>query len=328
VVWFNTLKNILPTALDCNPQTGIYAMELSALVDKWLLDPAVGKIIATTLVLIVVVVLVRSIQRALGKYIENAERRYRLRKLVTFTGYTLALFLLSIVYSDKLAGLTVFFGVAGAGVAFALQEIIASAAGWVTMSFGRFYRVGDRVQLGGIKGDVIDIGVLRTTLMECGGWIKGDQYNGRVVRVANSFIFKEPVYNYSSDFPFLWDEITVPVRYGSKYEKARQRFQHVLEDVTGEHARRLKTDWRQMTDKYMLEDARLDPMVTLSMTENYAEYALRYVVDYKQRRSTKDKICVRILEQIEQSEGEIKLFASSFEIAAIPPMDINIQREH
>ncbi|MGB5445457.1 MAG: mechanosensitive ion channel domain-containing protein, partial [Psychromonas sp.] len=228
-------------------------------------------------------------------------------------------------FSDKLAGLTVFFGVAGAGVAFALQELIASVAGWVAMSFGRFYNVGDRVQLGGIKGDVIDIGVLRTTLMECGGWINGDQYNGRVVRVANSFIFKEPVYNYSSDFPFLWDEIAIAVKYGSNYEMARSGFQQILDDITGEHARRLKGEWRNMTDKYMLEDARLEPMVTLNMKENWAEYALRYVVDYKQRRSTKDKICVQILSLIEQSKGEIMLGASSFEVASVPPLNINVK---
>lgn len=299
---------------------------MNELVDKWLFDPAVGKVIATVLVVIVVMVIVRTTQRALGRYIESSERRYRLRKLVTLAGYILAVFLLSIVFSDKLASLTVFLGVAGAGFAFALQEVIASAAGWVAMSLGRFYNVGDRVQLGGIKGDVIDVGILRTTLMECGGWINGDQYNGRVVRVANSFIFKEPVYNYSSDFPFLWDEITIPVRYGSNYEMARKEFQQILDDVTGEHARQLKGEWRKMTDKYMLEDARLEPMVTLSMKESWAEYALRYVVDYKQRRSTKDKICVRILKFIEQSDGEIKLGASSFEVASIPPLDINVRK--
>lgn len=299
---------------------------MNELVDKWLFDPTVGKVIATALVVIGVIIVVSSIKRVLGRYIESPERRYRLRKLVTFSGYLLAIFLLSLVFSDKLVGLTVFFGVAGAGVAFALQELIASAAGWVAMSFGRFYNVGDRVQLGGIKGDVIDIGVLRTTLMECGGWINGDQYNGRVVRVANSFIFKEPVFNYSSDFPFLWDEITIPVKYGSQYEVARQGFQKIVDDVTGEHARRLKGDWRKMTDKYMLEDARLEPMVTLNMTENWVEFSLRYVVDYKQRRSTKDKLCVLILSLIEQSEGQIMLGAPSFEVASVPPLNFNVRR--
>ena len=295
-------------------------------IRKWLLDPVVGKIVASLLAVLVVVVLVRYTQRALGRYVEDSQRRYRLKKLVAFGGYVVAILLLSIVFSDKLAGLTVLLGVLGAGIAFALQEVIVSVAGWVALSFGRLYDVGDRVQLGGIRGDVIDIGVLRTTLMECGGWINGDQYNGRVVRVANSFIFKEPVYNYSSDFPFLWDEIRIPVRYGSNYEMARQGFQQVLDDLTGDHARQLKGDWRKMTDKYLLENAQLKPSVSLKMDDNWAEFALRYVVDYKKRRSMKDQISSRILKLIEESEGQIKLGAPSFELASIPPLDINVQK--
>ncbi len=294
-------------------------------IKKWLFDPVFGKIIAATLAVLAVVVAVRYVQRALGRYIEDSQRRYRLRKLVTIGGYAVALILLSVVYSDKLSGLTVMLGVLGAGIAFALQEVIVSVAGWIALSFGRLYDVGDRIQLGGIKGDVIDIGVLRTTLMECGGWINGDQYNGRVVRVANSFIFKEPVFNYSSDFPFLWDEIRIPVRYGSDYEMARQGFQKVLEDITGEHARKLKGEWRKMTDQYMLEDAQLAPMVSLKMDDNWAEFALRYVVDYKKRRSTKDRICTDILKLIEESGDQIKLGAPSFEVASIPPLDINVR---
>jgi len=77
----------------------------------------------------------------------------------------------------------------------------------------------------------------------------------------------------------------------------------------------------------MLEDARLEPMVTLNMQENWVEFSLRYVVDYKQRRSTKDKICVSILRVIEQHEDEIKLCATSFEIASIPPSDINLRNK-
>lgn len=298
---------------------------MQEIIKSWLFSPGVGKLVAAILAVLVVLVLVRSANGVLGRNIENLERRYRLRKLVVFVGYVLAIFLLSIVFSDKLGGLTVFFGVAGAGVAFALQEVIASAAGWVSMSFGRFYQVGDRVQLGGIKGDVIDIGVLRTTLMEVGGWINADQYNGRIVRVANSFIFKEPVYNYSSDFPFLWDELLIPVRYGSNYELARKEFQQVLDDLIGDYARRLKKDWRSMTEKYMLVDARLEPMVAREMKENWVEYSLRYVVDYKQRRSMKDKISDCLLQIIEQSKGEIRLGAPSIELATVPSLEVVVK---
>jgi small-conductance mechanosensitive channel len=79
---------------------------------------------------------------------------------------------------------------------------------------------GDRVQLGGIKGDVMDIGVLRTTIMETGQWVDGDLYNGRIVLIANSYVLKSLYY--SGDFPFLWDEIKIPIQYGSDYEKQKK----------------------------------------------------------------------------------------------------------
>ena len=109
-------------------------------------------------------------------------------------------------------------------------------------------------------------------------------------------------------------------------EMARQRFQQVLDELTSEHARQLKGDWRKMTDKYLLEDAQLEPMVSLRMNENWAEFPLRYVVDYKRRRSMKDKICSRILEVIEESDGQIQLGAPSFEFSSIPTLEINVQK--
>lgn len=294
------------------------------MVESWLRDPVVAKIAMTALVLVAVVVVVRFVQRMLARYIEDNARRYRLRKAASVFGYILAIFLLSLVFSDKLSGLTIAFGVAGAGIAFALQEVIASIAGWVAMSFGRFYQVGDRVQLGGIMGDVIDIGVLRTTLMECGGWVKSDLYNGRIVRVANSFIFKEPVYNYSADFPFLWDELVIPVRYGSDHALARKIFTEVLTDVTGNYAADSKEVWGQMTRRYMIEDARVEPMVTMVANDNWVEYTLRYVVDYKRRRTTKDLISEGLLNAIEASNGRVRLGSQTVELVSIPPLDMRV----
>ena len=229
------------------------------------------------------------------------------------------------MFSDRLSGLTVLLGVIGAGVAFALQEIIVSVAGWISLSFGRLYDVGDGVQIGGISGDVIDIAILRTTLMECGGWTYGDQYNGRIVRVGNRFIFKEPIYNYSSDFPLLWDELTVPVRFGSDYELARSEFQRVLEGVTAEHAKVLKGDWRKMTTKCLHEDAKLEPVTSLRITDDWVEFVLRYVVDYKQRRGTRDRIGTGVLDAIERSDGRIGLGAPSPEFAAVPSISVDLR---
>ncbi len=294
-------------------------------IQAWLQDPVMARIATSLLVLLAVVIAVQILHRMLVHYISDSGRRYHMRKAVTALGYLLGIFLLSLVFSDKLSSLTIAFGVAGAGIAFALQEVIASIAGWVAVSFGRFYQVGDRVQLGGIMGDVIDIGVLRTTLMECGGWVRGDAYNGRIVRVANSFIFKEPVYNYSADFPFLWDELVLPVRYGSNQKLARKIFSEALVAVTGKFSAASKSVWTQMKHRYLLEDARVDPMVTMVANDNWVEYTLRYVVDYKKRRLTKDLITEKLLEAIDQTDGQVRLGSQTIELVSVAPLDVTMK---
>lgn len=291
----------------------------------WLYDPVVGRVIAAAVGILIVVTLVRFAQRTLGRYVEDIDVRYRARKFVSFLGYALGIVVLATVFSDRLGGLTVAFGVAGAGVAFALQEVIASVAGWFAVSFAGYYRTGHRVQLGGIKGDVIDIGILRTTLMECGEWVKGDQYNGRVVRVANSFVFKEPVFNYSGDFPFLWDEITVPVKYGSDHQLARKLLLEVAGEVVGEYAASAKEAWKELVQRYVIEDAQVDPMVTMVANDNWIEFTLRYVVDFKKRRGTKDKLYRRILDEIDGTGGRVALASATFHIVETPVLDVRLQ---
>jgi len=299
---------------------------METIIENWLFDPVIGKVVTAFFAVIIVVILVRFSHSALGKYVEDNSKRYRIRKLLTFVGYILALFLISIVYSDKLSGITVFLGVAGAGIAFALQEVIVSIAGWVALAFGRLYNIGDRIQLGGIKGDVIDIGILRTTLMECGGWIKGDLYNGRIVRVSNSFIFKDPVYNYSSDFPFLWDEIILTFDAQNEHQAIKEKLQSILELVTGEYANTLKSNWRHMTEKFMLENAKLDPFVSLSINDNGIEFSLRYVVDYKKRRVTRDAICVKVLDYINNNKHSVQLACPALTLNSSSPLKVNLSK--
>jgi small-conductance mechanosensitive channel len=272
-------------------------------LENWLFDPMFGRLTAAFIGALIITVFIRLVQRYLSRHVADPDVRYRARKLVGTIGYLLAIVFVATVFSDRLGGLTVAFGVAGAGIAFALQEVIASVAGWVAISFGNFYNTGDRIQLGGIVGDVIDIGILRTTLMECGQWVKADLYNGRIVRVANSFVFKEAVFNYSADFPFLWDEITVPVKYGCDRRLTREILERIAREVVGDYVPYANTAWEKIVSKYMIENAKTEPMVTLSANDNWMEFTVRYVVDYKKRRSTKDRLFTRILEEFDKTDG-------------------------
>jgi len=300
---------------------------LQAQLKTWLFDANVGRLVATILGLAVIVALVRAAQRALVGRIEDTDTRYRVRKAVGFSGYVLAFLFLAALFSDRLGGLTVAFGVAGAGIAFALQEVIASIAGWLALTFSNFYHPGDRVQLGGIKGDVIDIGVLRTTLMELGEWVDGDLYNGRIVRVANSFVFKAPVFNYSGDFPFLWDEIRVPIRFGSDRAETRALIERVAADVVGQYATEAAVAWRGVVKKYRIENASVAPTLTLVATDNWLQYTLRYVVDYRQRRGVKDALFNAIMDQVDASHGRVQLASATFELVAAPPIAVQTSAE-
>jgi small-conductance mechanosensitive channel len=294
-------------------------------LEKFLFHPAVGKIATLMLGIGVLWALIKMIQRRWLVKIKDNDSRYRAKKVSTFTGYLLTLILIFIIYSDRLGGFTFALGVAGAGIAFALQEVIASFAGWLAIIFGGFYKSGDRVQLGGIRGDVMDIGVLRTTIMETGQWVDGDLYNGRIVLVANSFVFKEPVFNYSGEFPFLWDEIKIPIQYGSDYERAREILLTAGKEVAGNLTQRSREKWTSLQYKYRLEDAQTDPMVSIIANDNWVEFTLRYVVSYKKRRMTKTALFMRILKDVDDSKDKVKFASATFHLVDAPELNVNLK---
>ncbi|MCJ7716693.1 MAG: mechanosensitive ion channel family protein, partial [Anaerolineales bacterium] len=286
-------------------------------------EPIFVKILIGLFGVTIILSLSRLLLKKLTDSIENPDHRYRMRKLIVFLGYLLAVLFLAGEFSNQLHSITIALGVASAGIAFALQEVIVSAAGWLAISFGRFYKIGDRIQLSGTVGDVIDIGIFSTTLMEIGAWIKGDQYSGRVVRLANSFVFSEPVYNFSADFPYLWDELVLPVMYGSSIQATRTILQTAADHVVGKYIEPAKTYWAIIYNKYRLEHESVNPLVTMTANDNWMEFTLRYVVDYKARRGTKDQLFESILNQIEESSGQVKVASTTLQLVDLPTVKID-----
>jgi small-conductance mechanosensitive channel len=273
---------------------------------------------------LVVLVVALLLRRTASRYVANPVERYRVRKAITFLAY-LAVFLIVIaVFSERLATLGVTLGVVGAGIALALQDVITSVAGWVTISTGNVYKTGDRIQLAGVRGDVIDIGVFRTTLMEIGQWVQGDLYNGRIVRVANNAVFKDAVYNYSADFPFVWDEITVPVKYGGDYKLAGEILNRVATELLGEYVASAKATWKSVAQKYLIDEAQIEPMVTLVANDNWVEFTLRYITDYKLRRNTRHELFTRILRELDNTNGRVEVASGTYAIVEAPPLQLNI----
>ena len=286
--------------------------------------PWASRALNAALLVIVVLAAGTAIRRLVIGRIEDVDVRYRTRKVITSSMWVAAAVLAAGQFSDAFAGLSAALGIAGAGIAFALQEVIASAAGWLAIQFGGFFKVGERVQLGGIKGDVIDVGILRTTMMEVGQWVDGDLYNGRVVRVANSFVFKEPVFNYSAGFPFLWDEVKIPVKYGCDAPFARETLTAIADELTAGWREEARTRWAEMVRDFRLEDARLEPIVTLVLNDNWMEFTVRYVTHYHRRRVTKDALFHRILVAFDAAPGRLGFASATFHLVEAPPIRVEV----
>lgn len=267
------------------------------------------------------------VRKAIIKTVDDNTIRYRAKKVARFISYALIFLLAVITFTGKVQYFTITIGLISAGLAFALQEVILSVAGWIAIFSSNIYKPGDRIEINNVKGDVIDISITKTTLMEIGEWVNSDNYSGRIVQVSNAFVFKGPVYNYSTNFPFVWDEINLPIRYGSDIHLANELISNTAKDTLTNYAIFAKEHWKEMVKNYLIENAQVEPTLTLKLTDNWVEFNLRYVVDYKKRRITKDKLFKDIHSAIEKTNKKVALASTTFEIVGVPNVNVNLKKK-
>jgi small-conductance mechanosensitive channel len=289
--------------------------------------PLFMKGVEAVAVVLFIFLLVRFAKAVTSRKIEDKNLRYTMRKAFSLAGYALTLIAVVAIFSEQMTNLTVILGALSVGIGFALRELVQSLIGWGVISFAGLYKPGERIQVGSIMGDVIDISPLITTVMECGGWVKADLYNGRLVRLSNSLVFQERIINYTADFPFLWDEIVIPVRTDSDYHLARSIILNAGQTEVSAISEESKQAWFNFMRRYRVEDANLDPMVTMSFDSNCIEFTLRYVVDYRVRRSTRDRLFASILTGFEATHGKVQIGSATLQLTEVAPLSLNLERK-
>jgi small-conductance mechanosensitive channel len=247
----------------------------------------------------------------LPRHFRRGDARYHVRKFLIFSGYIVVIFFLILVFEDRLWKASIALGFAGAGVVVALQDVIASVAGWFSIGLSRLYSVGDRIQIADIKGDVIDISILRTTLMEMGNWVNRDLHNGRLARIPNSIVLKGQVFNYSQGFPFVWDEVRIQLSSSSDHDLARELLLRVGREAVKDYLAEAQRSWQQVTDNYRIENSQLEPTVKLSVTGGNFDFSLSYIVNYAKRDVLKDMVFTGIVDNVERSGGRLQWPTSS-----------------
>ncbi|MFA7327393.1 MAG: mechanosensitive ion channel domain-containing protein [Candidatus Kapaibacterium sp.] len=274
------------------------------------------------LILVVSSVIIRNV----NKRVKDNSARYRTKKIVRFISYVLIGLIAIFSFTGNMEQFGLSLGLITAGLAFALQEVILSLFGWVIIFTTNSYSPGDRIEINGIKGDVIDIGATKTTLMEIGEWVKSDNYNGRIVQISNSFIFKGPVRNYSSDFPFVWDEIILPITFNSDLKLVDEIVKKATDAFLLDYAKFAKENWEVMVRKYLIENANIEPNLMFVLNDNWVEFTLRYVVDYKKRGATKHKLFNEIYNSVMNSGGKVSFASATFELVGMPDLKVKLDK--
>jgi small-conductance mechanosensitive channel len=277
-----------------------------------------GKCIAAVVGILIIHASFRVLEQTLPRRFGPADARYRVRKFVIFSGYLTSLLFLAVLFEDRLGRLSFALGVIGAGVAVALQDVVASIAGAFSIGFSKLYAVGDRVQIGDTRGDVIDIGLLRTTLMETGNWVNRDQYNGRLVRIPNSTVLKASVFNYSQGFRFVWDEIKVVFSVTSDCQLAKEMLLRVAQGAVGEYLAQAQVSWKYISDNFRIENPPLEPTVSLVVNSGSLELSLSYVIDYTKRTAMKTQLFTKIVEEVANSAGRLAWASQTITLTSQP----------
>lgn len=299
-------------------------MDLIENLKDWMIEnPTTTSLLKYIVLVVFIVFIIVFLRGFLKKKLANTTLTYKSQKGIEFLGYLLLVLVTISYFTGSIKDFGLAIGLLTAGITITLQELILSIAGSFYIFFVQVYKPGDRIEINGIKGDVIDVNSVYTTMMEIGEWISSDNYSGRIVKLSNAFVFKGPVYNYSQDFPFVWDEFDLPIRYGSDTELAKSIIIEVATEYLSKYVSESITEWKRVVAKYYIEDAQVHPTLAITLTDNWVQFNLRYIVDYKKRRFTKSILNEHIKEKIEATNGKVALASATFEIVNIPIVEIN-----
>jgi len=298
-------------------------MEVLDYIWEWLKgNPAAGVLIRYLIWVGLIIGLVVYLRRFIRKKVVDADVRYKSQKAVEVFGYLFVILISISYFTGNIKDFALAVGLFTAGITITLQELILSIAGSVYIFLVKVYKPGDRIEINGIKGDVIDIDSIYTTMMEIGEWVSSDNYSGRIVKLSNAFVFRGPVYNYSRDFPFIWDEFDLPIRYGSDVELAKKIVMDIASSQLSGYVEQSLKKWQTVVDRYYIENAMVEPTLAITLTDNWLRFNLRYIVDYKKRRYTRHLLNELIRKEIEKTDGKVQLASTTLEVVRIPTIDI------
>jgi small-conductance mechanosensitive channel len=267
------------------------------------LSPETQANLVTSLAAVLLLILIRRIILLfVYRQTKDVASRYHWRKTTSYVNFGLILFIVGSIWFRGFQSLSTYLGLLSAGVAIALQAPLVNLAGWGFILWRRPFHVGDRIQIGDVRGDVIDQRIFMFSLMEIGNWVDAEQSTGRVIHIPNGEVFSMPLANYTDGFQYIWNEVPVLVTFESDWEKAKEILNEVIERHGEKMTENVQNQIRQAAGKMMIYVGKLTPIVYTTVKDSGVLLTIRFICNPRRKRGTEEKIWEDILRVFAQHD--------------------------
>ena len=272
--------------------------------------PLAQKIVLAVMLISSVLLAKKLLKKIFNRKIVDKTQVFNFNLIVDLFASLLMLgIILSLLFANWYTAL-VSFGIVSLILGFALQNLIISFFGWLYILIRKPYEVGDRIRIGTVYGDVINVSYIDTTLWEFNGdYLSGDHPSGRIIRFANSKVFSEYVYNYSWPlFPFIWNELNLFISYDSDFKFTSETIKRIVETEIGEamvkRVKRFKTILKN-TPVDELDVYEFPSVILKAHSNTWIEVVVRYLVEPKKSGQVKKRLFDVVMDELKKNPQKV-----------------------
>jgi small-conductance mechanosensitive channel len=260
------------------------------------LDPRVVRsLIATLLILAFAWVSSYVTKLIVKRHFSDDRQRFLWSKNIRYIIGFVSFFLIGRLWLEGFQSLATYLGLLSAGLAIALKDVVADFAAWLFLLWRRPFNIGDRIEIGNHRGDVIDKRVFKFSMVEIGNWVDADQSTGRVIHIPNHRVFLDSIANYTTGFSFIWNELVINLTFDSNWKKAKEILIGIAQKHSSEITPEAEKQIRESALEYMIVFKYLTPNVYTSVGPNGIKLTVRYLTHPRSRRGSEQVIWEDIL---------------------------------
>jgi small-conductance mechanosensitive channel len=264
-------------------------------------------IFQTVLIILVLWLIKKIAYQIIGKSPDAEMRRlFHWRKTIEYTLVFVGLLLIGNIWIRNFQSITTFLGLLSAGIAIALKDIFVNIAGWIFIYWRKPFDVGDRIQIGEYKGDVVDLRLFQFSLLEVGNWVDADQSTGRIVHVPNGKVFTDAQANYSQGFEYIWNEQRLYISLESDHKKAQEILKTIMTDLLKGEFKNIERALKKARKEHFISFSLYTPTVYTKINERGIQLSLRYLCHPRAMRGIEHQLTEAILDRF-KTEKDIRI---------------------